>query len=73
MSITYGSSHALTLRSASGHERSGGGFARASLFFPPSGVRVPEAGSDSFASSVTLGDVSASRRFELSYQQKVKA
>src|SRR5215217_8120271 len=35
MSITYGSSHALTLLSASGHERRYGGFARASLLFSP--------------------------------------
>src|SRR5215218_1501236 len=34
MSITYGSSHALTLLSASGHERYGD-FARAPLLFPP--------------------------------------
>src|SRR5215204_3192554 len=35
MSITYGSSHALTLLSASGHERRYGDFARASLLFSP--------------------------------------
>jgi hypothetical protein len=42
-------------------------------FFPPSGVRVCEAESGSFGWGATPAGVSASRRSELSHQQKVKA